>query len=212
MSQTILVVEDHPLYRAALLHMLQGILGERGAVAASCAEDGLRLVDTHPDLSVILLDLNLPGIHGMEAITMFQRKCPLIPIVVVSASEDRQEATLALRAGASAFVSKAASSAVLSDVVRRLLSGALTTPEWITASGKMTIGGVDSLNLSVRQQETLVLLLRGHSNKEIGLHLGLAEITVKVHVSSLFRALGVVNRTQAVLAARRLGLGSDYQE
>ncbi len=207
MTKSILVVEDHPLYSAALIHMLQKIIGERGPVQASTAEEGLRMAETMPNLKAIMLDLNLPGLNGQEAINAFQRKCADIPIIVVSASEDRQDATLALRAGAIAFVSKAASSEVLSDVVSRLLAGTFTTPEWITATGKTTAAGMDTLKLSERQKETLALLLQGHSNKEIGLRLGLAEITIKVHVSSIFRILGVVNRTQAVLAARRLGLG-----
>jgi DNA-binding NarL/FixJ family response regulator len=96
--------------------------------------------------------------------------------------------------------------------VSRLLSGALIKPEWIPANGKVTNTEGDSMKLNERQNEILALLLKGYSNKEIALHLGLAEITIKVNVSALFRLLGVVNRTQAVLAARRLGLGDSAEE
>jgi two-component system nitrate/nitrite response regulator NarL len=207
MTKTALIIEDHPLYRDALIHLMQQIVGESETVAASSAEEGLRLAEALPNLALILLDLGLPGLNGIEAITTFQRKLPLVPIIVVSASENRQEVTAALQAGVMAFVSKAVSSEIMTDVVQRLLSGVLSKPEWIMAKGKNTTNDEFSVKLTVRQHETLALLSQGLSNKEIALRLGLSEITVKVHVSALFKALNVVNRTQAVLTARRLGLG-----
>lgn len=205
MAATALVVEDHPLYRDALALLLQGIFGEAGVRAASSAEDGLRLAEAVPELGLVLLDPGLPGINGVEAVAAFRRRWPALPIIAISASEDRRDATAALRAGAVAFVSKAASTEVVSDLVRRVRAGTLGEPTWITASG---VGSLeDSVQeLTPRQRDILVLLCQGHPNKEIGLRLGLAEVTVKMHVSSLFRFLGVANRTQAVLAARRLGL------
>ncbi len=207
MTRTALIIEDHPLYRDALIHLMQEIIGKSETVATNSAEKGLRLAETLPNLALILLDLGLPGLNGIEAIIAFHRKMPLIPIIVVSASENRQEVATALHEGAIAFVSKAVSAEIMTDVVRRILSGAITEPEWITANGKNTIQDEFWPKLTVRQHETLVLLSEGHSNKEIALRLGLSEMTIKVHVSALFRVLNVVNRTQAVLAARRLGLG-----
>lgn len=206
MTNQVLIVEDHPLYRGALIHLIAAIVGPENTLAVSSAEEGLRLIAPVDNLGLILLDLGLPGVKGVDAIAVFQRRCPAVPIIVVSASEDRQEANRVLRAGAQVFISKAASTEVMSDCVRRVLAGAVTEPEWITATGKAIIGSVSTLKLTQRQQEALVLLAQGHSNKEIGLRMNLAEITVKVHVSAIFRLLGVVNRTQAVLAARQLGL------
>lgn len=206
MAQSILIVEDHPLFRGALVQIMQAIVGEQKTAAASSAEEGLTLLNSLLDLGLILLDPGLPGLNGVEAIMAFQRRCPSVPIVVVSASEDRVEATAALRAGAKAFISKAASTEVISDVVTRLLSGAFGEAEWITPKGKMQIDTANEVKLTPRQQEILVMLSQGYANKEIGLRLNLAEITVKNHVSGVFKALDVVNRTQAVLAGRRLGL------
>ena len=110
------------------------------------------------------------------------------------------------------FVVQPTSEEVITDVARRVLAGAVLKNEWISASGAQSLGGASALVLTPRQQETLVLLSNGHSNKEIGLRMGLAEITVKVHVSAVFRALDVVNRTQAVLAARRMGLSTATDE
>ena len=206
MAQTVLIVEDHPLYRGALIQLMQSVVGEAGTVAVSSAEAGLRQLDDLADVGLIVLDMGLPGLNGVEAIRAFIRTCPLVPIIVVSASEDRQEANAALQAGACVFLSKAVSTEVITDVARRVLAGAVLKNEWISASGAQSLGGASAFVLTPRQQETLVLLSNGHSNKEIGLRMGLAEITVKVHVSAVFRALDVVNRTQAVLVARRMGL------
>lgn len=206
MTQQTLIVEDHPLYRGALIQLMTGIFGPGGTAAVSSAEAGLNLLAELPDLQLIWLDLGLPGLGGVEAIRAFVRARPAVPIIVVSASEDRQEANAALQAGARVFLSKAVSTEVITDVARRVASGSLGKSEWITASGTQSLLGTPALALTPRQQETLELLSKGHSNKEIGLRMGVAEITVKVHVPALFRALDVVNRTQAVLAGRRMGL------
>ena len=207
MAATALVVEDHPLYRDALALLLKGIFGADGVRVASSAEEGLRLAEASAELNLILLDPGLPGINGVEAVAAFRRRWPEIPVIAISASEDRRDATAALRAGAVAFVSKAASTEVVSDLVRRVRARELPEPAWITATGP---GSLDesAQEMTPRQREILVLLCQGHPNKEIGLRLGLAEVTVKMHVSALFRFLGVANRTQALLAARRLGLYS----
>jgi DNA-binding NarL/FixJ family response regulator len=206
MSVTALIVEDHPLYRDALTHLLRHIFGESAVGAASSAEEGLRLAAASPQLGLILLDPGLPGIKGVEAIAALRRACPSATVIAISASEDRRDASAALRAGAVAFISKAASNEVMSDLVRRVRAGELREPTWITSSGPGELGDGTGQALTPRQREILVLLCQGHPNKEIGLRLGLAEVTVKMHVSSVFRVLGVANRTQAVLAARRLGL------
>jgi DNA-binding NarL/FixJ family response regulator len=207
MAGTALVVEDHPLYRDALTQLLRRIFGDAGVAAASSAEDGLRLAASAADLRIILLDPGLPGMKGFEAVTAFRRACPQVALVAISASEERRDAEAALRAGAIAFVSKAVSTEMVSDFVRRVAAGEIKEPVWLTPTGvsELPAGSVPEL-LTPRQIEILVLLCQGHPNKEIGLRLGLAEVTVKMHVSSVFRALGVANRTQAVLEARRLGL------
>lgn len=213
MTKTALIIEDHPLYRGALVHLFHSILGEQNTYSASCAEDGLRMASDLPDLGLILLDLSLPGISGISALNAFIETCPTTPILVVSANEDRQLAMQVLRAGASVFMSKEVSNDVLLKVVQELLSNTATAPQWITAAGSKPMDDEAApsgqLTLTHRQNDVLALLLRGMSNREIALQLELAEITVKIHVSAVFRAMGVVNRTQAVLAARRLNLLDD---
>jgi DNA-binding NarL/FixJ family response regulator len=206
MPGTALIVEDHPLYRDALTQLLRQIFGPSAVLAASSAEEGLRLAGSAADLKLILLDPGLPGMNGAEALAAFRRARPSVAVIAISASEDRRDASAALRAGAVAFISKAASTEVMSDLVRRVCAGEVGEPIWITATGPGLLAEGSAQQLTPRQLEILTLLCQGHPNKEIGLRLGLAEVTVKMHVSSLFKALGVANRTQAVLAARKLGL------
>ncbi|HEY4371498.1 MAG TPA: response regulator transcription factor [Burkholderiales bacterium] len=206
MNGSALVVEDHPLYRDALMSLLAPLFGESEIKAASSAEEGLRLAPTMTNLRVILIDPGLPRMNGVEAVSAFYRACPGALVIAVSASDDRREVTAALRAGALVFVSKAVPVEVLRDVVTDALAGRVQSARWIMPDGDHALEGEVLPGLPPRQREVLTLLCQGHSNKEIGLRLNLAETTVKMHVSSIFRALQVASRTQVILAARRLGL------
>ncbi|QDQ25445.1 response regulator transcription factor [Chitinimonas arctica] len=204
--QIALIVEDHPLYREALTRLLQDCLPGYQIKSTHSAEEGLRLAAEHELPAVLLLDMGLPGLCGVDAIVAFRRKWEGLAIIAVSASEDRREATAALSAGVRAFVSKAVAMDVMTDIVQQVVRGGIGAPKWVTAQGEDIGAGAPLVSLTPRQREIVMMLSKGYSNKEISLRLGLAEITVKVHVSSVFRALNVVNRTQAVLMARRLGL------
>lgn len=205
-TQTALIIEDHPIYREALTLFTRAILGEANVKSVSSTEEALSIVMRSDEFSLITLDLGLPGLNGVEAIMSLHRRSPSTAIVVISASQDRREVDAALRAGAKAFISKAVSTKVMAEIVRKVLAGETLDTVWITLNGDHSVGEESVLMLTPRQRETLVLLCQGLSNKEIGRRLGLAEITIKIHISSIFRTLGVTNRTQAVLAARRFGL------
>lgn len=206
MDKTALVVEDHPLFRGALMHIVSNVFGTANVLAACSAEEGLSLAHNMNNLSMVLLDLGLPGLNGAEAVQSFRRKLPAAAIIVVSASEDRREAASALRAGAKAVVSKAVSTEVITAVVKRVLGGETLEAEWITDKGEQVVSDQTSSMLTPRQREIVILLAQGLSNKEISLRLNLAEVTVKLHITAIFKVFGVVNRTQASLAARRFGL------
>ncbi len=206
LSQSALIIEDHPLYRDALMHLVSELFAPEQIAAVGSAEDGLRLASSMSDLKLVLLDPGLPGLAGVEAMAAFRRACPNAILIAISASDDRHDVVAAIRAGTSVFVSKAASRPLIVDVLRRALDGSVAAPQWVTPAGLVPIGDGADLAMTPRQLEILALLCQGHSNKEIGLRLSIAEITVKIHVSSILRALSVANRTQAVLAARRLGL------
>jgi DNA-binding NarL/FixJ family response regulator len=193
-----LVVDDHPLYRGALATLARSLFGADAVHEAGTAEAALAVGPT-PDL--VLLDFRLPALNGAEAVKAFRQRFPQALVIVVSASEDRREAQAAMRAGARAFVHKTESMDAIADVIRQVIKGAKIEPRWVMGGAQAA-----TTELTSRQLEILAMLCEGISNKEIALRLGLAVITVKMHVSAIFRALGVVNRTQAALAARRLGL------
>jgi len=197
-----LIVEDHPLYRHALAELLRVMLGQGTVHAASCAEEALRMEARLEGVRLIVLDFSLPGMSGTEAVAALTHRFPAADLIAVSASEERIDASAALRAGAKLFISKAVSTEVMTQAIQRVLAGDGNGPRWITPTSNDMLEPDTSPRLTPRQSEILRLLHL--SNKEIGLRLGVAEITVKMHVSSLFRILGVANRTQAMQTARRL--------
>jgi two-component system, NarL family, nitrate/nitrite response regulator NarL len=203
MSGSALIIDDHPLYRDALMQLLSAV-GETGIRVANSAEEALRMSFVLAEPRIILLDFQLPGISGTEAIAAMLRRFPGVPIIAVSASEDRRDASAALRAGARHFISKAVSTEVLSEVIRRVIAGDYSSPPWITPAGAGAPEVDSNSPLTPRQLEILSLLHL--PNKEIGLRLKLAEVTVKMHVSAIFRVLEVANRTQAMQAARNLAI------
>ena len=198
-----LIIDDHPLYRDALVQLL-GVIGETDVRVANCAEDALRMGDSMPQPHLVLLDFILPGLSGTEAIAAVLRRFGGVSIIAVSASEDRRDAEAALRAGARLFISKAVGTEVLAEAIRRVRAGDFSGPVWITPSGPGILEPAGSSPLTPRQLQILSLLHL--PNKEIALRLRLAEVTVKMHVSAIFRVLQVANRTQAMQAARRLAL------
>ncbi len=221
----ILVVDDHPLVREAMA----GILGELGdssrespqlIEAADCA-GALALAREQTDINLVLLDLNLPGVRGFEALDRLRRAHPTLPVVILSMHHDRESIREALRHGANGYIPKASPTAVIVSAVRLVLSGGVyVPPEVVDEVGRSPrdplefapparARSVVDLGLTPRQGQVLALIMRGRSNKEICRALGLAERTVKVHVTAVLTALRVSSRTQAVIAASELGLSPD---
>lgn len=203
---SILVVDDHRLFADAISSVLGGL--ERGlrVVACGSAEEALGVLagGTHPEL--ILLDLGLPKLRGLDAFRALAAQTPGVPIVIVTAAEPNAEMHRILREGARGVVHKRASAIELLSVLRFVLAGGTHVPAELLS---VPATGDDEGELTARQREVLVLLAGGASNKDIADRLGIAEATVRVHVSSVLRVLGVENRTQAATSAlaRRL-LGS----
>jgi len=207
MRKTVLVVDDHPLYQKALAGLVRELGLADEVYTAYSAEEGLRLLHDREPPALLLLDLSLPGITGVESVRAFRRMCPLAALVIVSASDNRQETMAAARCGANAVVSKGADMEALRAIVIQALSGGLAEGQkWVTPPGARSLASDMPLRLTPRQVEIVALLSHGMSNKEIAMRVGLAEITVKTHLSAVFRSLHVANRTQAVMAIRRFGV------
>jgi DNA-binding NarL/FixJ family response regulator len=205
----LLVVDDHPLILHALSQVLPDLATDVEILGATNRDDAITLLARHPDVTLILLDLALPGTRGLGLLAELRRDVPRIPIVVLSATHDRETVGAALNAGARGFIAKTADSAHLLDALRTVLAGGHHVTRDIAPARARTIGGVpiDALGLTHRQSDVLKLLVQGKPNKLICRDLSLSEGTVKVHVSAILKALNVHSRSQAIVELARRGVG-----
>lgn len=206
----ILVADDHALFREGMRYVLAGLGSNVEILEARDGSEALALVAGRPDLDLVLLDLAMPGMDGFTGLRALRTRIPAVPVVILAASEDSADVRLALNGGAMGFIPKSSTSSVMLSALRLVLSGGVYLPpaflEKSSRRGTTESGApsLDALGLTARQQDVLKLLGQGQSNKEIAQALGLAEGTVKLHVSAILKALDVDNRTQAVIAAARL--------
>lgn len=209
----LLVVDDHSLIREAVRHVMQALAKSVTVLTASDCHEGFAIAERESDLEVLLLDFNLRGLSGVQAITAWRQRHPALPVVVLSSADDRATVLAAMAAGAAGFIPKASSNEVMLSALRLVLAGGkylpveVLAPEGCAPVRAADAASVEGLGLSPRQLQVLELIARGKPNKIICDELGLAERTVKAHVTEVLRALGVSSRTQAALAAARLGLG-----
>lgn len=217
----ILAVDDHPLTREALARLVADLgpgteVLEADSIAA--AQDRLAV---HPDVTLVVLDIALPDGAGMEGLERLLKTRPNTPVLVLSAQDDPATARAVLDAGARGFISKRSPTRVLTEALRLVLVGgtyvppqalrAITAPKppqggTPPAPASPTSTPIKSLGLTPRQVDVLTLLVQGKPNKLICRTLNLAEGTVKTHTAAIYRALGVMNRTQAVYAVNRIGI------
>ena len=217
----ILVIDDHPLVRDAMAQLVTQLDGAVEVLQAADCPAGLAAAAAHEDLDLVLLDLNLPGLRGIPALERFRREHPTAPVVIVSAFRDRDTVSEAIRNGAMGFIPKSASRDTVLNALRLVLSGSVYVPPEATiesdaadhsavANALGRARAAADLGLTSRQGQVLALVMQGRSNKEICRELGLAERTVKVHMTAVLNALHVTSRTQAVIAATRLGLAPEH--
>lgn len=191
---TILIVDDHALVRSGLTQQVRSLLPTATVLTAGSAELALHLVMEAAALDLIILDLNLPDGNGLTLLKKWHARMPLVPVIVVSGETEQQVSRQVMSAGAAIFVTKSASESTLREAIAKTLKlPAATNPA----------GALDML--SARQQEVLRALVAGMSNLDIANHMNISELTVKAHLTAIFKVLGVVSRTQAVLAARAAG-------
>jgi DNA-binding NarL/FixJ family response regulator len=209
----LLLIDDHSIMRAGLAALLTQTKADIEILEAGDAAGGIREVDAHDDLDAVFLDLNMPGEDGMSALREIGKRRPDLPVILLSSSENPEHVRQALAAGALGYLPKSASPQTLISALQLVLSGEVYVPQIMLrtdaseASDRPPTAIINfSIPLTERQIDVLKLLGRGISNKEIGRELLVSERTVKAHVTAIFKSLGVVNRTQAVEAARRAAL------
>lgn len=200
-----LIVEDHALVREAMAQTLARLEPGIECVEVTSSEQALALLEESPDWDLAVVDLMLPDLNGFSLLGVMAKRFPDVPAVVVSALDDPASVRRAMRAGASGFVSKASSGNVLRDAVRIVLNGGIYAPEIAPEQRKRRSGASVSerFGLTAGQSRVVELLGQGKTNREIADLLGLSEGTVKVHISAIFRAMNVRNRSQALVAISR---------
>jgi DNA-binding NarL/FixJ family response regulator len=213
----ILVVDDHPLIRSAMRDVLKEVKGDAIVLEASSYTQAMQIIAKHPELELILLDLNLPDCDGFSILTELGERYPAIPVVVLSAQQDRDSVNRALDLGALGFIPKSGQLEVMVRALELVIAGGvyippeirardqpLARPEKQPAANRPSVSPAD-LGLTDRQVEVLSLMMQGKANKVICRILNLAEPTVKNHVTAILKALKVSNRTEAVIAVGELG-------
>ncbi|WP_260583528.1 response regulator transcription factor [Sphingopyxis sp. PET50] len=200
--QRILIADDHPLFRSALVGAVHRV------VPAAKINECASLTEAFDELSIsdadlILLDLRLPDADGFDGLLKLRTRHPAIPVVVVSASEDAETIRHSLLLGASGFIPKSAELGLMATALQSVLSGEIWYPERQAPPDETSKGGA---NLTPMQMRILAAMQDGRLNKQIAYDLGVSEATVKGHITEIFRKMGVANRTQAVLASRQMGL------
>jgi DNA-binding NarL/FixJ family response regulator len=209
----VLIVDDHPLFRDGLRALLNSLEQTMVVGEAASGEEAVALAAAaQPD--IVLMDLHLPGLNGIEATRQILRASPHIGVIVVTMYEDDDSVFAAMRAGARGYVLKGADQAEIVRALQAVASGeALFGPSiarrLINFFATQQAARLPAVfpELTDREREVLALIARGHNNTEISQQLSLSPKTVRNHVSNIFNKLQVADRAQAIVRAREAGLG-----
>lgn len=201
-----LIVDDHPLFCDALSMTLRLVAGLQVVETAGSLEEATARLDAGQTPDLVVLDLNLPDVDGLDGLVRLRLVVPQVPVLVVSSLADPRIMRAALRAGAAGFVPKHAHRDTYLSALDAVRAGSSFLPEGIeVADGAPSVGedAIARLGLLTRQQARILqLICEGKLNKQIAFELAIAETTVKAHVTAIMRKLGVLSRTQAVLMAK----------
>jgi len=211
-SLRIVFADDHRLVREALAPFIQRLAPTVRLDEASTVDEAISLLENNTQCDLILLDLNMPGMDGFEGFNRLQHVAPDTPIAVLSGSIDPSDVSQALAHGAAGYIPKTTAGTTLVNALQIILAGEIYVPPALMTAQAVRGGGAAgtretrTVPLAERQMDVLKALAEGLTNKEIARRLGIAEITVKVHLQSIYRKLGVSNRTEALAAALNRGL------
>ena len=211
----ILVADDHTLFRSGLRALFGSVSDTEVVGEAATGEEAVsRAAELGPD--VVLMDIQMPGINGIEATRTIVRNSPHIGVIVVTMFEDDDSVFAAMRAGARGYVLKGADQEEILKVIRAVASGeahfgpkiARRLMSFFSAS-ESAVPAEAFPELTAREREVLDLIARGRNNQEIARDLYLSAKTVRNHISNIFTKLQVADRAQAIIRAREAGLGHD---
>jgi two-component system, NarL family, response regulator len=198
----ILIVDDHPMVRFGLAAFINAQRSMKVIGEAATGEEAVALFRKHqPD--VVLMDLRLPGMSGVDAIRLIRNEYPQSRFVVMTTYEGDEDIYQALEAGAQAYLIKCMPGEALVDAILKVNSGLRVIPAAVAQS---LAARTPNSALTDRERDVLALIVKGKSNKEIAADLGITEGTVKCHVNVILSRMGVSDRTQAAIAALQRGI------
>ncbi|TYK66594.1 response regulator transcription factor [Colwellia echini] len=207
--EKIIIADDHPLFRQALLGTLQAKLTTTNWFEAETIEALEQQLAQHNNSDLLLLDLNIPGAHGFNTLIHVRNHYPQIPVVIVSAHEDHNTISQAMSYGAAGYVPKSTPVDDIYSAIVAVLSGSIwLPPSFEQKHNENAIGDIAQRVASLTQQQYRILMMfaQGKLNKQIAYDLNVSEATIKAHATAIFRKLDVRNRTQAVIAIAQLDL------
>jgi len=209
-STTIIIADDHPLFRGALRQSVASIMPQARVMEASGMDDLNAALSQERDVDLILLDLTMPGVQGFSGLMSLRAQYPELPVVIVSATEEATVIRRAMDFGASGFIPKSIDIDSIGGAIQAVLAGDTWTPPDVDLSASEDAETADLVRrlgtLTPQQVRVLTMLSEGLLNKQIAYELGVSEATVKAHVSAILDKLGVDSRTQAVIAASKIGV------
>jgi DNA-binding NarL/FixJ family response regulator len=211
--QTILIVDDHPLFRAAIHDIIDRLCRSKDCDVsyreASGFAEAFDIASMNPDLDLVTLDISMPDSGDLSGLLRFRAELPAIPVVVVSAIDNPHTISRALLCGAVGFIPKSLSAEGIAEALKVVLEGGIYTPGGGELVGAVSLrydsdraGSEMGLALTPRQAAVLAKLAEGKSNKQIARELSISDMTVKVHVTAILRSLDVTSRAQAIVAVR----------
>jgi DNA-binding NarL/FixJ family response regulator len=198
MSVQILLIDDHPLFVDGFVGMIRESRPNWHTEAFLTAADGCAALAERSHWDLAIVDIQLPDADGFETITRMAELNAAVPRIIISGREDEAARFRARRAGASGFIVKSLAAEAMLGVMDSVLSGAMSFADAVPDRGVP--------NLSQRQIDVLLLLAEGHANKVIRHRLGIAERTVRSHLTEIYQALGAHSRVHAILRAREMGV------
>ncbi|HCL66787.1 MAG TPA: DNA-binding response regulator [Rhizobium sp.] len=207
---TIIIADDHPLFRGALRQAVDGTDGKQTIIEAGDFEAARKAASANPDADLLLLDLAMPGVSGFSGLMSLRAEFSSLPIVIVSASDDPTTIRRSLELGASGFISKSSGIEDIRAAIQAVLQGDIWTPKFYQGGQEQDPDVADLISrlrtLTPQQSRVLGMLAEGLLNKQIAYELGVSEATIKAHVSAILLKLKVDSRTQAVIQLGKINM------
>ncbi len=213
MSSQIIIADDHPLFRQALRETISPIFKDAQISELESLEE-TKAELAQQSVELLLLDLRMPDSDGLAGLMMIKGMYPALPVIIVSASEEAETVRAAIQAGAAGYIYKSYSLRQIHDAVAQVNQGGVHIPEGVddgvTEHEHQELDAIAKISsLTPSQLRVFVALSRGFMNKQIAADMGISEATVKAHVTSVYKKLGVRSRTQAVMVSKALDLSKE---